>query len=102
MPGAKTALRSITQLHVPYNNTLSADSDLEDVFDKIGMRQEGPDDKGVADIEEERLFEYPEIPERRMKFGDLLIECGYDEDVLHQYEYALDVEVRTVELGVLQ
>lgn len=71
------------------------DVDVEDVLEQIGFRSFS-DRKGESVEEEERMFEYPEPPERSIKFGALLKKCGYAEDVIEQYTEVADIEVRSV------
>jgi hypothetical protein len=57
---------------------------------------EGADSIGGLRFDEpepERAFEYPEPPQRVMTFRQLLEKCGYDEDVVEQYNEVGDIEV---------
>lgn len=45
--------------------------------------------------EPERAFDYPEPPERKMLFSELLEKCGYEEEVIDQYTDVGDTEVQS-------
>lgn len=66
---------------------------MDEVLAQIGFKQflEGKDEAGSG---EERIYDYPEPPDRSIKFGALLKKCGYGEDVIGQYADAADIEVR--------
>lgn len=70
-----------------------ADDNVDEVLAQIGFKSFVQTTAGMEQ-NEERMFEYPEPPDRSIKFGALLKKCGYAEDVLEQYAEAADIEVR--------
>lgn len=79
-------------MHDIFENIWLVDDNVEEVLAQIGFRSviERKEEVGTT---EERMFEYPEPPDRSIKFGALLKKCGYSEDVLEQYSEAADIEV---------
>ena len=66
---------------------------IDQILERIGLQ----DTAGPARVEalpQGPSREYPPLPERSIKFGELLTKCGYEQEVLDQYSDALDVEVR--------
>lgn len=84
---------AITDSHRLICSLCRTDTDVEDVLEQIGFRSV-PDRKAEAVAEEGRMFEYPEPPERAIRFGALLKKCGYTEDVIEQYTEVADIEVQ--------
>lgn len=74
-------------------DTWCADDNVDEVLAQIGFKSFVRQTEGMEQ-NEERMFEYPEPPDRSIKFGALLKKCGYAEDVLEQYADAADIEVR--------
>eukprot|EP00892_Ulva_mutabilis_P010952 jgi/Ulvmu1/8229/UM041_0038.1 len=78
------------------NEEAAADAEVEDVLEQIGFKAFS-DRKEESVAEETRMFEYPEPPERSIKFGALLKKCGYAEDVIEQYTEVAEIEITGIQ-----
>lgn len=73
---------------------------MQTVLGQIGMNNvmaqppSGEQDEGYD--EDEQVITYPETPDRRITFGDLLRKAQYGEDIVEQYASVKDIEVRAL------